>query len=63
MDDKITDRELFTKTQIYRIIANFALAYNTESCWGGVGDTTSIAKELEEINMVDFDYSIEKNYN
>lgn len=45
---------LFTKEQVYRIVANFALSVNTEAFCGGYGTTTEIAEELKKFDYVDF---------
>jgi hypothetical protein len=45
---------LFTKEQVYRIVANFALSINTEAFCGGHGTTTQIAEELKRYDYVDF---------
>lgn len=45
---------LFTKDQVYRIIANFALSVNTEAFCGGHGTTTQITEELKKYDYVDF---------
>ena len=45
---------LFTKEQVYRIVANFALSVNTEAFCGGYGTTTEIAEKLKKFDCVDF---------
>ena len=44
----------YTKDQVYRILANFALNTNTDAYCGGEGNTTDIAADLKNSDDIDF---------
>lgn len=46
--------KLYTKEEVYRIVANFALSINTEAWCGNGGTTTELVKELKDHEMLDF---------
>lgn len=46
--------QLYTKDQVYRIVANFALTVNTDAYCGGYGNTTDIAADLKKTQDIDF---------